>query len=1138
MNTGSVTIATVPLRVGFWNLNGNLALKSTDSNFVSFVRNLSIVIVIESKLRPSDHFDLSMLGFTILARNERSGASGGVLVALRHHLIRYAEVLINTAPKEQIYIKLFGQYVIGAVYIPPRESSYFSIFDRFEYLADCIESIASKNLRYVIVGDFNARVGRSMQNFSMVDSNDIVKLPIKSLDCSVNTSGRTLLNICSRTNSVVLTGKCWGPDSTCYNVRGTSVVDTGIASMDYFSFVTNGLVGPITLSDHTPVSFDIVVNSYSESLPCVEQRELVPRKLLSSILSRPDELGRVQSIILNSPPIQHFISHIHSVFSEKRDLSKSEISSLVSNMYLTVKECAAKVFSLRKADKGNKSGTTRKLPFKVTYDLECKDARSAFRRAYRVFQRTRSTFSYNVMKHRLKIKLSNERRCRRFSEREYLNRLFLPSNSTNLWKDVRNVSPVTYDGPIDIQEYTSFLHEIAQGKFEFDKSASVNANKRLNGLFMARMAEEKQLALLDTFPIDEILKPKCGKAVGLDGWSGELIRVFAPALRQVLPQLFVICLRSGVTPEHWDLDIKIPIPKPGKPLNKPNSLRPITLVNVLMKQYEAWIITLLDEFCQSGEHQAGFKANYSCTGRLFLLRSLLDITISTKKGTYAIFIDFSSFFDTIREELLCSELLNRKVPEYLVRAIHGMLSQVRAKVFMKNKYGSSFDCRVGLRQGSRSSPKLATLYLDIITNTLLNCKGGIEIFGHTINHVFYADDLVLLFEQHEEAQDALNVLGRTCISLGLNVSVEKSFVVHFTKGRSKGIRDLCYISDPLPRYDSAKYLGCTLDKHVNFDIHLQSVRQKADRAFSLLMNFQKRYPNLDFKRFLKLYYSLVLPVYAYSAEVFCWGVGQKFDSIFVEHLRRYLNLPKNTSHQAIHFLTGTFPIQFKIYQRAYNFWFKIAELDELRFEKMAYRKLKSSTRQNWYSQMNAVFSEIGFHGDFEYWSHTWIRKEKIRFVETLVTYFSDISAKWAEASSYRFLVQNIDPKVGAVFLDFSSFWNRRTLSRFFLRGYNFEMTSGAKYKRHPHDRLCTHCLETVRSIHIGDENHYLIKCPRFVVERNKCCSALNIDPNDLMSALIDTHSIPHCSSFSVFSLLAKFIKSSFSHLADPYNDAT
>ena len=541
-------------------------------------------------------------------------------------------------------------------------------------------------------------------------------------------------------------------------------------------------------------------------------------------------------------------------------------------------------------------------------------------------------------------------------------------------------------------------------------------------------------------------------------------------------------------------------------------------------------MALLDGYCSTSEHQAGFKKGYSCTGRLFLLRGLLEEQLFLKHNVYAVFIDFSSFFDTVRGEILCAKLCDRNIPEYLIRAIYGMLRDVKATVQMKGKLGRQFCCRVGLRQGSKSSPKLATLLLDEITNLLLSCKGGINLFETTINHIFYADDLVLLFERYEETNHALSKLKTLCESFGLNVSVEKSFSVYFTKKRDHTTKPFLWGNQVLPVEKSAKYLGCTLMHNLNFKHHVSLVEQKANSAFALVMNFQKRFPSLSFSSFVRLYNSLVLPVYTYSAEVFGWTEGDVINSIFTEHLRRYFGLPKRTGRNAILYLTGTLPIHTKVFKTGYTFWTNLAKMGESRFEKMIYRSMKQSVHPNWFREMCSVFRQIGFHGDFEYWNSKWIISQKNRFTSALESHFSSLVQTWVNESSYTLLHENLEAfGTPAHFLDTASFWDRRILSKFALKVYKFESVTGSWHSLVRKERFCQYCWKNYDRIALGDEVHYLEKCPRFTKNRGK--TALNA--SELTSTLFNKR-IGFQTTSSQYHTLAKFIHMSFDQLSDPF----
>ena len=812
-----------------------------------------------------------------------------------------------------------------------------------------------------------------------------------------------------------------------------------------------------------------------------------------------------------------------------REITKMEITAYVKCFYDTI-ECAFKKFLPSRQKIRTKPMNRKSTPYTVHFSKDCLDARKSFLRARRAFDRNPTDTNYAIMYKRRMIKSSLERRCARAAERDFLARMLDQRNSSLLWDQVRLKSHTPYNGPLDTKVYTEFLSDIANGKFPYDAALSEQATRRMNSLcLMTGVPKDITDNLLNEFPFSPILQPKLRKAVGTDGWSGELVQCLFPVLSEILPFIFALCLKSGTTPDQWDKDLKVPLPKPGKPLDKPNSLRPITLVNVVMKQYEQWLISLLNQYCTTSEYQAGFKQGYSCTGRLFLLRGLVEQQLSTRSCICAVFIDFSSFFDTVRGEILCFGLCERGVPEYLVRAIYGMLKDVKACVQMKGCIGQYFPCKVGLRQGSKSSPKLATLFLDKITQLLESCNGGISLLDQTLNHIFYADDLVLLFSNWEDTNRALARLKDLCERVGLHVSTEKSFGVQFSKRTKIDVAKIGWGNETLPFLNSAKYLGCTLDSRGRFEQHINLVEKKAHRAFSILLNFQKRFPLLPFQSFLKLYITLVYPVYAYSSEVFGWSEGERMNNIYIEHMRRYFGLHKRTAKFSILFLTGTFPIQTRVWKTAYHFWKSTSGLGENRLEKMIYRSMKMSSKPTWFSEMLTIFHEIGFQDDFKFWDKAVISANSSRFVDSMEKYFFRVIEEWKNNTSYKFLTENVVFKEHhPQFLDKASYWDRRVLVKLVLKGYHFESTTGAWHKIDKRVRFCEYCLSN-NVFSLGDEEHYLLKCPKFSKNRSK----LSIPSSDILPILFNKF-LGNTTTSCQYHSLAKFIKQSFDQLPDPY----
>lgn len=118
-------------------------------------------------------------------------------------------------------------------------------------------------------------------------------------------------------------------------------------------------------------------------------------------------------------------------------------------------------------------------------------------------------------------------------------------------------------------------------------------------------------------------------------------------------------------------------------------------------------------------------------------------------------------------------MTERRVPAYIVR----ILAYWYAPQSMQVKWGHSvsgpFGVSNGVRQGSILSLALLNLYMDDLSKQLNACNTGCMISNRKVNHLMYADDLVVFCPSSAGLQQLLNV----CSVYGADDDIKLNFPV-------------------------------------------------------------------------------------------------------------------------------------------------------------------------------------------------------------------------------------------------------------------------------------------------------------------------------------------------------------------------
>ena len=149
------------------------------------------------------------------------------------------------------------------------------------------------------------------------------------------------------------------------------------------------------------------------------------------------------------------------------------------------------------------------------------------------------------------------------------------------------------------------------------------------------------------------------------------------------------------------------------------------------------------------------------------------------------------------------------MPLYLVRILSFWYSHQQMCVRWGSGISESFFVSNGVRQGGILSPYLFNIYMDDLSSSLEKCHTGCFVGDLLINHLMYADDLVLICP----SANGLRRLLRTCEKFGLTHDVKynsgKSSIMIKRSKALRGVQfgDFLVSGDIIPYKDTVKYLG-------------------------------------------------------------------------------------------------------------------------------------------------------------------------------------------------------------------------------------------------------------------------------------------------------------------------------------------
>ena len=377
------------------------------------------------------------------------------------------------------------------------------------------------------------------------------------------------------------------------------------------------------------------------------------------------------------------------------------------------------------------------------------------------------------------------------------------------WKAIKKISPNNISLPTSIENATGKREIVNLWKDHFESLLNCIRGEDSNEL-VYDCEFDPNLVIRPGEIEDAINRLEGGKQCGLDWLYAEHLKHCSNSYWALIAQCITGFLVHGYLPDSLMSVVLVPIikDKSGK-INSKDNYRPIAIASTMSKLLEILLLDRLSNYLLTSSNQFGFKAKHSTDACIYILKEVIDRYVGNQSSVYLCFLDASKAFDRVNHHTLFNKLIKRGVPGYLVRILVFWYSTQEMTVRWGSTISKCFKVSNGVRQGGILSPYLFNIYMDALSINLNKMYAGCKIGAKIINHLFYADDLVLFCPSHTGLQDLLDKCDEYAKQHDIKFNTKKSVVLIRRNNllRNASVPSFKLCGESLTEVKETKYLG-------------------------------------------------------------------------------------------------------------------------------------------------------------------------------------------------------------------------------------------------------------------------------------------------------------------------------------------
>ena len=416
---------------------------------------------------------------------------------------------------------------------------------------------------------------------------------------------------------------------------------------------------------------------------------------------------------------------------------------------------------------------------------------------------------------------------------------------------------------------------------------------------------------------------KQNKAAGRDEVPTELLKCLRETGIGMLQHLADEIYEFGEWPKEMMESTFIPLPKKPKATDCSN-FRTVSIMNHSTKIILRVIMNRMRKIIHKevSEMQYGFMPDKGTRNAIYVIKRMQERNKEMQKKIFCCFIDYTKAFDRVEHNIFFEILNNFDFADKDIRVLQSLYFRQQANVRVNNELSDYTDLKRGVRQGCIASPELFSLYTEMIMRHS-DDEPGVNMGGHNINNIRFADDTGLIAGSQEDLQNLLNVIYERSEKFGMKINTAKTEVM-IMNNWDKEKAEIMLNGVTLKQVEKFKYLGSWITSDGSCSTDIKCRIAEAKTAFtemrSILSNLK-----MPFKLRYRILNCYVIPIMMYGCEnwILMKSDIKKLEAAEMWFLRRMQKISwkeKKSNEETVKSAIGSRNLLAKVMQRQTSFF--------------------------------------------------------------------------------------------------------------------------------------------------------------------------------------------------------------------------